>query len=134
VAKTKKVKKSAPAAKKATKKAAPAAKAKSAAKPAAKPAAGKKQSWLTSDGTPAIDRRARELKTFMDAMADGIVEKSELADQEKRLVALLREVEPMLDARTHGRVTELLCELTAYDIMRLLHAMHEARPKSTFRG
>jgi len=130
VAKTKKVKKSAPAAKKSAKKPAPAAKAKTAAKPAA----GKKQSWLGSDGTPAIDRRARELKSFMDAMADGVVDKTELADQEKRVTTLLREVEPMLDARTHGRVTELLCELTAYDIMRLLHSMHEARPKTTFRG
>lgn len=129
MAKTKKVKKSAASAKKAAKKPAPAAKAKPA-----RPAGGRKQSWLSSDGTPAIDRRARELKSFLEAVADGVVDKQELAAQEKRLAAVMREVEAMLDATTHARVTELLCELTAYDIMRLLHSMHEARPKTAFRG
>ena len=40
----------------------------------------------------------------------------------------------MLDEDVHAKVTELLCELTAYDLMQVLHTMHEARPKTAFRG
>jgi hypothetical protein len=31
-------------------------------------------------------------------------------------------------------VTELLCELTAYDLMQTLHEMQKARPRTAFRG
>jgi len=92
-------------------------------------------SWLDETGTtPQIDSYARKLRTFMAALADGVVDDAEVAAQEQRLVKLMKEIEPELSATLHGRVTELLCELTAYDIMRLLHAMHATRPKHVFRG
>jgi len=31
-------------------------------------------------------------------------------------------------------VTELLCELTAYDVMQMLHAMQSSRPQTKFKG
>ena len=43
-----------------------------------------------------------------------------LADQEQRLVALMKEVEPTLNDAQHGQVTKLLCELTAYNVMQTL--------------
>jgi hypothetical protein len=134
----KKIKK---AVKKAAKKTAPrpAAKPVKAVKksvpPAARPKAAPRLSWLNKSGTtPQIDAYARKLRSFMAALADGIVDDLEVASQEQRLVKLMKEIEPQLDSALHGRITELLCELTAYDIMRLLHEMHTARPTSTFRG
>ena len=67
-------------------------------------------------------------------MADGVVDTAEVKAQEKRLVALMKKVEPKLNDELHEKVTELLCELTAYDLMQVLHAMHAKRPKSVFRG
>jgi hypothetical protein len=128
VAKTKKV------IRKATKKPAKAAVKKVVRKKAA-PAAGRRMSWLDATGeVPQIETYARRLNSFMDALADGVVDDAELKAQEKRLVKLLREIEPKLDPALHGRVTELLCELTAYDLMQVLHSMHARRPKTVFRG
>ena len=128
MAKTKKV------IKKATKKPAKAAVKKVVRKKAA-PAAGRRMSWLDATGeVPQIETYARRLNSFMDALADGVVDDAELKAQEKRLVKLLREIEPKLDSALHGRVTELLCELTAYDLMQVLHSMHAGRPKTVFRG
>jgi hypothetical protein len=67
-------------------------------------------------------------------MADGKIEASELRDQEARLVELMKELEPKLDDGLHEKVTRLLCELTAYDLMQMVHTMQNARPKTVFRG
>jgi hypothetical protein len=40
----------------------------------------------------------------------------------------------MLSDEQHSEVTRLLCELSAYDIMQLLHTLHQSRPKTAFRG
>jgi hypothetical protein len=124
--------------KKAVKKSAPRQAAKPVRKPALKasrPKAAPRLKWLTKSGTaPQIDAYARKLRSFIGALADGVVDDAEVAAQEQRLVKLMKEVEPQLDAPLHARITELLCELTAYDIMRLLHEMHATRPKSVFRG
>jgi hypothetical protein len=91
-------------------------------------------SWLSDDGLPLIDEYARSLETFVDALADGRIDDGELAAQEARVVALMREVEPELSDSLHARVTRLLCELTAYDLMLMLHAFEQARPKASFEG
>ena len=94
-----------------------------------------KQSWLDANTqTPLIDDYAQQLSTFVEAMADGRVDHSELTQQEARLVALLRDVEPKLDEALHTQVTKLLCELTAYNVMQTLFSLQDARPKTTFRG
>ncbi len=84
--------------------------------------------------TPLIENHARRLDSFLSAMADGEVDEHELQAQEARLVKLMKEVEPQLTPALHDKVTQLLCELTAYDIMHTFHIMQEAKPKTMFRG
>lgn len=92
-------------------------------------------SWLDErTQLPQIETRARQLKSFMAALADGIVDERELHDQQRRLVTLMKEIEPQLDDALHARVSELLCEMTAYDLMQVLHSLHQSRPTSRFRG
>lgn len=120
----------------------PAAKPAQKAKPAAsaKPVTGggkpaMRSSWLDeSSNTPLIEKQARRLNSFLEAMADGKIDDHEITAQEARLVKLMKEVEPTLDAATHAKVTQLLCELTAYDLMQVLHSMEMARPKTVFQG
>ena len=97
--------------------------------------AGKRQSWLNPKShAPVIEHYARQLGSFIQAMTDGKVDASEVAAQETRLVKLMKEIEPALDNALHEKVTRLLCELTAYDIMQMLHAMQAHRPQRVFRG
>ena len=94
-----------------------------------------RKSWF-DDATqaPMIERYARQLKSFVETTADGRVDDQEIEAQEGRLVALMKEIEPKLDDAMHDKVTQLLCELTAYDIMQMMHAFEQARPKTKFRG
>lgn len=111
--------------------------AKSKASPAAKKTANGpgRVKWMDDkSGAPLIDKYARNLASFMDALADGEVTDVEVKEQEDRLVKLMKEVEPILDDRLHAKVTRLLCELTAYDLMHVLNSMHKAKPKTVFRG
>lgn len=97
--------------------------------------AAKRTPWLdTTTDAPVIAEQAKRLESFIAAMADGQVDANELASQESRLVAAMKAVEPTLSDEQHSEVTRLLCELTAYDIMQILHTMQQARPKTAFRG
>lgn len=90
--------------------------------------AKKRQSWLDANSeTTLIDDYARKLKGFADALADGVVQKQEVADQEARLVALMKEIEPTLDDQQHAQITKLLCELTAYNMLEVLNGLHESQ-------
>ena len=94
-----------------------------------------KSSWFDEQTqAPLIAEQAQRLESFLAVMADGRIDQSELQAQEERLVALMRKIEPQLDASLHSQVTQLLCELTAYDIMQSLHALQQSRPKTVFRG
>lgn len=96
--------------------------------------AAKKSSWLDENSNkPLIEDLSRRSESFLAAVADGRIDKAELTAQEGRLVALLRDVEPKLDGELHAQVTQLLCELTAYDLMQFMHTMHESRPRSEWR-
>ncbi len=83
---------------------------------------------------PLIAEQAKRLKTFLAAMADGVIDKAELEAQEQRLIEAMKETEPLLAPALHAKVTRLLCELTAYDLMQVMHSFHEARPKTVFQG
>ena len=97
--------------------------------------ATKASSWFDeASTTPLIAEQAKKLDSFLAAIADGKVTDAELKDQESRLVKLMKEIEPKLDATLHAKVTELLCELTAYDMMQAFNMMQQSRPKTTFRG
>lgn len=97
--------------------------------------AGKTSSWLdeTTD-EPVIAERAQQLESFLAAMADGRIDEAELEAQQQRLTQLMREIEPQLGEKLHAQVTQLLCELTAYDIMQTMHMMQQTRPRTVFRG
>lgn len=91
--------------------------------------------WLDDrSDAPLVHEYAEKLSGFMEAMADGKIERHELAEQEERVVALMKKVEPELSDGLHEDVTRLLCELTAYNVMRTLHGLMEAMPKTKFRG
>lgn len=94
------------------------------------PAPKSRTDWLDKKTqTPLIDEYALQLGSFLDALADGRVEAKELKAQEKRLVELMKEVEPKLDDELHEQVTRLLCELSAYSVMQVLHDLQATRSK-----
>jgi len=85
-------------------------------------------SWFDEEtDLPIIDEQAQKLESFTAAMADGQIEKRELGEQQDRLVAVMREVEGELNDAQHDKVTRLLMELSAYNIMRLLHELQTER-------
>ena len=97
--------------------------------------AGSRTEWLDEKSdTPLIGQYVERLGSFLDAMADGKIDASELKAQESRVTALMKTVEPSLDDKVHEQVTHLLCELSAYNIMQTLHQLVENQPKTRFRG
>ena len=90
-------------------------------------------SWFDDDSDlPLIDEQVKKLESFTRAMADGIVEEKELTAQQERLLAAMKAVEGDLDDETHAKVTRLLIELSAYDIMRLLRELQVERARTAF--
>ena len=109
-------------------------------KPVRKPIAKKKPAvkriaWFSDTGhKPLISEYAQRTQAFMDAMADGKIDAGEVKAQENRLVAAMKAVEPLLDGDLHEKVTRLLCEMAAYDLMQMLHGLQQARSETTFQG
>jgi hypothetical protein len=83
---------------------------------------------------PLINEYAQRLQSFVGTMADGQVDRNELKAQENRLVASMQEVEPMLNGQVHEKVTRLMCELAAFDMMQALRMMQDARQPTVFKG
>lgn len=86
-----------------------------------------RQSWLDADSHPTIDAHVQQLEHFSKAIADGLIDKDELATQEKNLIAAMKDVESVLDDAAHAKVTKLLAELAAYTVMEMLHTMTSAK-------
>ena len=94
-----------------------------------------RSSWLDEESQEVkIDDYAQQLTSFIDAMADGRIDSAELEAQEKRVAEIMQEVEPHLDDALHAKVTKLLCELSAFNIMQLMSTVDQARSTTTFRG
>ena len=92
-------------------------------------------SWFDEKAEhPVIQQQAEKLESFMSALADGIVTSQELASQEQRLVTSMKALEAGLSDELHAKVTSVLVELTAYDMMRLMHELQSGRPKTVFKG
>ena len=89
-------------------------------------------SWFDDSDLPIIDEQVQKLESFTEAMADGVVEKRELERQQHSLVAAMKAVESGLDDEQHAKVTRLLVELSAYNVMRLLHELQTLRVQKTF--
>jgi len=92
-----------------------------------------RSSWFDDKAEhPVIQERVNDLDSFTSAMADGIVSKKEVEGQEARLVAAMKALEPGLSDDLHGKVTTVLVELSAYNVMRLLHELHAERARMAF--
>lgn len=97
--------------------------------------ANTKSAWFDEASSASlIADQAQRLESFLQTMADGNVTDDEVKAQEARVVKLMKDIEPQLEPQLHERVTQLLCELTAYDLMQSLNMMQSARPVSKFRG
>lgn len=80
----------------------------------------------------AIQERVNKLESFTSALADGVVSRQELTGQEQRVVTAMKKVESELNDDLHSKVTTVLVELTAYNVMRLLHELQAERARVTF--
>jgi hypothetical protein len=90
-------------------------------------------SWFDESAEhPTLHDRVEKLESFTSAMADGVVDKEELNAQEQRLVSAMKSLEPRLSADLHAQVTGVLIELTAYNVMRLLHELQTERVRGVF--
>ena len=90
-------------------------------------------SWFDDKAeVPMIQEQVRKLESFTSALADGVVSKQELSLQEQRLLAAMKKVESELSDDLHSKVTTLLVELSAYDVMRLLHELQTERARMAF--
>ena len=81
---------------------------------------------------PTLHERVEKLESFTRAMADGVIDKEELTAQEQRLVSAMKGLEPRLDSDLHAQVTAVLIELTAYNVMRLLHELQSEHARVAF--
>ena len=84
-------------------------------------------SWFDDADLPIIDEQVHKLESFSAAMSDGVIERRELERQQETLVAAMKDAEPALSDEQHAKVTRLLVEMSAYNIMRLLHELQAHR-------
>jgi len=92
-----------------------------------------KSSWFDDKAEhPVLQERATKLDSFTSALADGVVSKRELEGQEQRLVSAMKALEPELSDALHEKVTTVLVELSAYNVMRLLHELQAERARMAF--
>jgi hypothetical protein len=91
-------------------------------------------SWFDDKAEhPLIHDQIEKLESFTSALADGHVSKQELGGQEERLVAAMKALEPDLSDALHARVTTVLVELSAYNVMRLLHELRAEQTRLAFK-
>jgi hypothetical protein len=92
-------------------------------------------SWLDDRAEhPLIQERVQQLDAFTSALADGVITAQELSSQEQRLIAAMKNVESELPDAVHGKMTTVLVEMTAYNVMRLLHELQAGRARVAFQG
>jgi hypothetical protein len=90
-------------------------------------------SWFDDNAQhPLIHEQIEKLESFTSALADGQVTKQELSGQEQRLMAALKALEPDLSDALHAKVTTVLVELSAYNVMRLLHELRAEQTRIAF--
>ena len=81
---------------------------------------------------PVIDEQVQKLSVFVDAMADGVIDHAELEKQQASVIEAMKAVEAELNDQQHAKITRLLVELSAYNIMRLLHELQQTRREHAF--
>ena len=92
-------------------------------------------SWFDDKAEhPAIQERVQKLESFTNAMADGVVSSQELQAQSDRLTAAMKALEGHLSDEAHAQVTTVLVELSAYNVMRVLHELQAQHARTAFGG
>jgi len=92
----------------------------------------KRESWIDPETDELrIDGYAKKLTTFTRAFSDGVITEQEISDQQARLIDLMKSIEPALDDETHAKLTKMVVELTAFNIMQLVFEMQQERAKAT---
>jgi hypothetical protein len=92
-----------------------------------------KTSWFDDKAEhPLIQEQVSKLESFTNALADGVITKQELGAQEQRLVAAMKSLEGELNDALHAKTTTVLVELSAYNVMRLLHELQTERARMAF--
>jgi hypothetical protein len=92
-----------------------------------------RESWFDNRAEHAlIHEKLEKLESFTSALADGVVSRQELGAQEERLVKAMKALETQLTDEQHASVTTVLVELTAYNVMRLLHELQSERARLAF--
>ena len=93
----------------------------------------KRVDWFDENThVPVIDEQVQKLSVFVDAMADGVIDRAELEKQQSSVIAAMQAVEADLNDDQHAKITRLLVELSAYNIMRLLHELQLSRRQQAF--
>ncbi len=92
-------------------------------------------SWFDDKAEhPVIQERVQKLESFTQAMADGVVSSQELQAQSERLTAAMKTLEGHLSDEAHAQVTTVLVELSAYNVMRVLHELQAQHARTAFSG
>jgi predicted transcriptional regulator len=90
-------------------------------------------SWFDDKAEhPVIQERVQKLESFTNALADGVVSSRELQAQEDRLAAAMKVLEGHLSDEAHAQVTTVLVELSAYNVMRVLHELQSQHARMAF--
>jgi hypothetical protein len=92
-----------------------------------------RSSWFDDKAEhPVLQEQLGKLESFTSALADGVVSKQELDGQEQRLVKAMKSLDTSLTDEQHAKATTVLLELTAYNVMRLLHELETQRARIAF--
>ena len=90
-------------------------------------------SWFDDKAEhPVIQERIQKLESFTNALQDGVVSRQELQAQEDRLAAAMKSLEGQLNDEAHAQVTTVLVELSAYNVMRVLHELQSQHARMAF--
>lgn len=88
--------------------------------------------WLDEDtNVPALEEQLAKLEHFTTSIADGVIDDSELSQQNENVAEAMRAVQDDLSDEQHAKVTTLLAELTALSIMSTLHGLAASRLQET---
>lgn len=87
--------------------------------------------WLDEEtDLPALEEHVQQLEHFTQSLADGVIDAQELAKQNDAVVAAMKAVQDELSDEQHAKVTRLLVELTALNIMQTLHELTAGRVRA----
>jgi predicted transcriptional regulator len=90
-------------------------------------------SWFDDKAEhPVIQERIEKLESFTNALADGVVSSEELQAQERRVTSVMKALEGSLSDEAHAQVTTVLVELSAYNVMRVLHELQSQHARRAF--